>query len=111
MALQETTPLPEARTGRISRQSRIFPIQARVNLKIDDRGELFVLSLSASDRTGLLYAVAKVLAKYAISLRMARINTLGERVEDTLLLDGEKLIKQPKLQLQLETDLLEVLTI
>jgi [protein-PII] uridylyltransferase len=111
MVLQERSPLPEARTGRVSRQSRIFPIQARVNLKIDDRGELFVLSLSASDRTGLLYAVAKVLAKYAISLRMARINTLGERVEDTLLLDGEKLIKQPKLQLQLETELLEALTI
>lgn len=110
-ALEDDGPLPEAHKGRVSRQSRIFPIQPRVNLKIDERGQLFVLSMSASDRTGLLYAVAKVLAKYAISLRMARINTLGERVEDTLLLDGEKLIKDPKLQIQLETEVLEALAI
>ena len=41
---------------------------------------------------------------------MARINTLGERVEDTLLLDGEKLSKNPKLQIQIETELLEALS-
>lgn len=105
------TLLPEVNKGRLSRQSRIFPIQPRVNLKIDERGHLFVLSLSASDRTGLLYGVAKILAKHDISVKMARINTLGERVEDTLLLDSEKLNKDPKLQIQLETEILEALTI
>jgi [protein-PII] uridylyltransferase len=56
-----------------------------------------------------LYAVAKALAKHRVSLHTARINTLGERVEDIMLLDGTNLSKNPKLQIQLETELLEVL--
>lgn len=110
-SLEKINPLPEPHKGRISRQSRIFPIQPRISLKPDERGQLFVLSLSASDRAGLLYSVARILAKHQISLRMARINTLGERVEDTLLLDGEKLIKNQKLQIELETEILEALAV
>jgi len=101
--------LPEAFKGRISRQSRTFPVQPLVSLVPDERGDSFILSLSASDRVGLLYGISKVLAKHQISLKSARINTLGERVEDTLLLDGERLKLNPKLQIQLETELFEVL--
>jgi len=75
----------------------------------DDRGRYYSLSISASDRTGLLYAISRVLAKHHISLHTARINTLGERVEDVLLLDAVNLSKNPKLQIQLETELLEAL--
>ena len=109
-AIKMAKPLQALQKGRVSRQSRIFPIQPRVNLSVDERGQFFVLSLSASDRVGLLYDVSRVLSQHQISLKMARINTLGERVEDTLLLDGEKLIKDPKLQIRLETELLKVLT-
>jgi len=49
------------------------------------------------------------LVKHRVSLHTARINTLGERVEDIMLLDGTNLSKNPKLQIQLETELLEVL--
>ncbi|MFM7047958.1 MAG: hypothetical protein ACKOXA_00150, partial [Polynucleobacter sp.] len=80
-----------------------------VSLQPDERNQYFALTLSAADRSGLLYAVAKALAKYQISLHTARINTLGERVEDIMLLDGSNLSKNPKLQIQLETELLEVL--
>jgi len=75
----------------------------------DERGHYYSLALSASDRTGLLYAISRVLAKHHVSLHTARINTLGERVEDVLLLDAANLSKNPKLQIQLETELLEVL--
>jgi [protein-PII] uridylyltransferase len=68
-----------------------------------------VLSLSASDRTGLIYAVAKVLATHRVSIHTARINTLGERVEDVLLLNAAELSKNPKLQIQIETEILDVL--
>jgi [protein-PII] uridylyltransferase len=95
--------------GRLSRQSRSFPIQARVHIAPDERGQYYSLSLSASDRTGLLYAISRVLAKHQVSLHTARINTLGERIEDVLLLDAANLSKNPKLQIQLETELLEVL--
>ena len=108
-ALQSTESLPHPSMGRLSRQSRSFPIQPRVRVMPDERGQYFALSLSASDRTGLLYAISRVLAKHQVSLHTARINTLGERVEDVLLLDAVNLSKNPKLQIQLETELLEVL--
>ena len=75
----------------------------------DERGRYYTLSLSASDRTGLLYTLSRVLAKHQVSIHTARINTLGERVEDVLLLDAANLGKNPKLQIQLETELLEAL--
>jgi [protein-PII] uridylyltransferase len=108
-SIQKSAPLPEPSIGRLSRQSKSFPIQPRVSLQPDERNQYFALTLSASDRSGLLYAVAKALAKHRVSLHTARINTLGERVEDIMLLDGANLSKNPKLQIQLETELLEVL--
>jgi [protein-PII] uridylyltransferase len=108
-ALQNNDPLPSPSMGRLSRQSRTFPIQPRVHMIPDERGHYYALSLSASDRTGLLYAISRVLAKHQVSLHTARINTLGERVEDVFLLDAANLSKNPKLQILLETDLLEAL--
>ncbi len=108
-SIKKAAPLPEPNIGRLSRQSKSFPIQARVSLQPDERNQYFALTLSASDRSGLLYAVAKALAKHHVSLHTARINTLGERVEDILLVDGTNLSKNPKLQIQLETEILEVL--
>jgi [protein-PII] uridylyltransferase len=108
-ALKHNDSLPSPSMGRLSRQSRTFPIQPRVHMTPDERGHYYALSLSASDRTGLLYAISRVLAKHQVSLHTARINTLGERVEDVFLLDAANLSKNPKLQILLETDLLEAL--
>jgi len=108
-ALTNAEPLPAPSMGRLSRQSRTFPIQPRVYMVPDDRGRYYTLALSASDRTGLLYTISRVLAKHQVSIHTARINTLGERVEDVLLLDAANLGKNPKLQIQLETELLEAL--
>jgi [protein-PII] uridylyltransferase len=107
--LLEDVPLPKPQKGRISRQSKTFPMQPRVTLTPDEKGDLFILSLTANDRAGLLYSISKVLADHRISLRNAKINTLGERVEDVLLLDGDKLKLNPKLQIQLETEIIESL--
>ncbi|BDX21804.1 bifunctional uridylyltransferase/uridylyl-removing enzyme [Polynucleobacter sp. TUM22923] len=109
-ALQSDDPLPLPSMGRLSRQSRTFPIQPRVHVTPDERGHYYALSLSASDRTGLLYVISRVLAKHQVSLHTARINTLGERVEDIFLLDAANLSKNPKLQILLETELLEALS-
>jgi [protein-PII] uridylyltransferase len=108
-ALTNADPLPKPSMGRLSRQSRTFPIQPRVHMVPDERGRYYTLALSASDRTGLLYTISRVLAKHQVSIHTARINTLGERVEDILLLDAANLGKNPKLQIQLETELLEAL--
>jgi [protein-PII] uridylyltransferase len=107
--LEAAGPLPTPSKGRLSRQSRIFPVQPRVSLRADDRGQYFVLSVSASDRSGLLYTIAKILAEENISLHTAKINTLGERVEDIFLLAGNNLSKDLKIQINLETKLLDAL--
>ena len=62
----------------------------------------------ASDRTGLLYAIARVLARHRINLQLAKITTLGERVEDTFLVDGPEL-QHNRAQLQIESELLDAI--
>jgi [protein-PII] uridylyltransferase len=101
-------PLPTPSKGRMSRRVKSFPITPRVSLQPDERGQKWLLSISASDRVGLLYNVASVLAHHKVNLFLAKISTLGERVEDTFLVDGAAL-QQNKKQLEIETELLEVL--
>ena len=101
-------PLPEPVRGRVSRRVRHFPVQPRVELRGDERGQRWILSVRASDRTGLLYAIARVLAARAISVQLAKITTLGERVEDTFVLQAASLGGE-KAQLALETAVLEAL--
>jgi [protein-PII] uridylyltransferase len=105
-ALQSSGPLPEPRRGRVSRRVRSFPITPRVSLRPDERAQRWLLSVSTSDRSGLLYAIARVLAAHRINLQLAKISTLGERVEDTFLVDGPAL-QQPKAQLEIESELLD----
>ncbi|MBN8489629.1 MAG: ACT domain-containing protein, partial [Burkholderiales bacterium] len=84
------------------------PVKPRVALRPDEKAQRWLLSVSASDRSGLLYAIARVLAAHHINLQLAKVSTLGERVEDTFLVSGAEL-QQPRLQLQMESDLLDVL--
>jgi [protein-PII] uridylyltransferase len=86
-----------------------FPFAPRVDLQPDEKAQRWLLSISASDRTGLLYSVARVLARHHINLQLAKITTLGERVEDTFLIDGPEL-QQNRRQIEIETELLEALS-
>ena len=67
-----------------------------------------MINLPASDRVGLLYSVARVLARHGINVQLAKIATLGERVDDTFLIDGPEL-QQNRAQIEIETELLEAL--
>ena len=99
-------PLPEPRRGRISRRVRHFPVIPRVSLAPDERAQRWLLTVTASDRPGLLYSVARVLAQHHVNLQLAKISTLGERVEDTFLVDGPALQKS-KAQLRIESEILD----
>ena len=105
-ALASSGPLPEPSRGRVSRRVRSFPVTPRVALQPDERAQRWLLSVSTSDRSGLLYAIARVLARHHINLHLAKISTLGERVEDTFLVDGAAL-QHARTQLQVETELLD----
>jgi [protein-PII] uridylyltransferase len=91
--------------GRVSRQVKHFPIRPQVSIENDDKEAQFVLSVSASDRPGLLYTIASTLAAHGANLHTAKIVTLGERVEDTFLITGGDL-GNPQSRIKLETELL-----
>jgi [protein-PII] uridylyltransferase len=106
LALGSDGPLPEPSRGRLSRRVKSFPVTPRVSLRPDERAQRWLLSVSTSDRSGLLYAIARVLAQHHVNLQLAKVTTLGERVEDTFLIDGP-VLQQTRAQLQIETELLD----
>jgi [protein-PII] uridylyltransferase len=107
-AIVQTGPLPPPSRGRVSRRVKSFPITPRINLQPDEKGQRWLLNISASDRVGLLYCVARVLAKHKVNVQLAKVNTLGERVDDTFLIDGPEL-QENKAQIEIETELLDAL--
>jgi [protein-PII] uridylyltransferase len=108
--LKPAPPHGPPRGGRLSRRVRHFPISPIVDVRPDERGAYQVLAEVASDRPGLLYGIARILAKHHISLQTARINTLGDRVEDVFLVSGEALAA-PKTVLAVEEELLKELSL
>jgi len=107
-AVASDKPLHEPTRGRQSRRVRSFPIPPRVSLRPDERAQRWLLTVSASDRSGLLYVIARTLARHRVNVQLAKVSTLGERVEDTFLVTGDAL-RQDKQQLAIETELLEAL--
>jgi [protein-PII] uridylyltransferase len=108
-AIAQAGPLPAPSRGRVSRRVKSFPIAPRVTLRPDEKAQLWLLNISASDRLGLLYSVARVLARHGIAVQLAKVATLGERVEDTFLIHGPQL-QHNRAQIEIETELLDALT-
>ncbi|MDR2851569.1 MAG: [protein-PII] uridylyltransferase [Burkholderiaceae bacterium] len=108
-ALTQTGELPPPRRGRLSRRVKSFPVTPQASLAPDDKAQRWLLDISASDRIGLLYGIARVLARHHLNLELAKIMTLGERVEDTFLIDGPEL-DDPRRQMEIETELVAALT-
>ncbi len=106
--IAEAGPLPPPSRGRLSRRVKSFPFMPRVSLRPDEKAQRWLLSIIASDQTGLLYKVARVLALHQINLQLAKVNTLGERVDDTFLISGAAL-QNNRTQIEIETELLGVL--
>ena len=107
-AIAQTGPLRMPSRGRVSRRVKSFPIAPRVTLRPDEKAQRWLLNITASDRVGLLYSVARVLARHHINLQLAKVATLGERVDDTFLIDGAQL-QHNRAQIEVETELLQAL--
>ncbi|MFC4274241.1 [protein-PII] uridylyltransferase [Achromobacter aloeverae] len=95
--------------SRQSRMSRLFPVPPQVELQPDERSKSWRLQVTATDRPGLLHALARVFAHHAVNLQMAKVMTLGDRVEDVFILEGPAL-ERPRTQMQFERDMLEALS-
>ena len=82
--------IPEPAFGRQSRQLKHFPIAPEVDIRLDEKGHC-ILSLIAGDRPGLLARIAYLLTRHQVTIRSAKINTLGARAEDTFWLTCKEL--------------------
>ncbi|WP_454007675.1 [protein-PII] uridylyltransferase [Alcaligenes sp. Marseille-Q7550] len=100
---EQAGPAPSHYRDFRSRRARVFPIQPAVDLRPDDKGEDWILTLTATDRRGLLYSLAQVFERHDVTLRSAKVMTLGDRVEDVFVLAGPAL-EQNRNQLRFERD-------
>src|SRR5690606_36872681 len=64
--------------NRPSRRSRVFPIMPNVELQPDESSTSWRLSVTSSDRPGLLHGLAQVFVRHGVNLKMAKIMTLGD---------------------------------
>ncbi|MEQ1589150.1 MAG: [protein-PII] uridylyltransferase, partial [Gallionella sp.] len=80
-------PIAITPTGRVNRQLKHFPINTEATIRSDSKG-LYVLSLVAGDRPGLLAHLAQIFDQHDLRLHRAKINTLGGRVEDVFWVSG-----------------------
>ena len=108
--LAAQAPVTPPEPGRLSRRLRHFPLSPEIRMFPDDKGTHYILEVVAGDRPGLLARIAYVLAKANVNVASAKINTLGERVEDVFLIDGARLHDE-QAALRLETTLYEQLRV
>ena len=106
--LEQQVPLKPPLQARLSRHLKHFPITPEVDIEPDEKGAYHVLSIVAGDQPGLLSRIAQVLVHFDVNVHSARINTLGERAEDTFLITGE-MLNETRTLIQLETALLKAL--
>lgn len=76
--------------GRLSRQVKHMPIQAQITISEESGNNNHKLEIVANDRPGLLATVAHKFLTQEIELHTAKINTLGNRAEDTFLISAKK---------------------
>ncbi len=88
--LDEKVSLEAPLIGRISRQVKYMPIEAQVSITEELDNNSHKLEIIANDRPGLLAAIAHKLLSQEIQLHNAKINTLGNRAEDTFLISAAK---------------------
>lgn len=106
--IESEAPLDPPQKGRLPRHLRHFPIPVMVHLGEPERERVRPLTIVAGDRPGLLYRISRILVNHGINLHGARINTLGERAEDTFLISGQD-VESPSGQELLRRELMEEL--
>ena len=89
--IASTAPIEAGQPGRVSRWVKHFPIEPQVEIVPDRRPGRWAVSLSGTDRPGLLSALARVFLKHGLNLIDARVTTLGARAEDVFIVNGPSL--------------------
>ncbi len=87
--LGATTPIELPLEGRVSRQVKHMPFATQVNIDAEFQGIHHTLSIVAADRPGLLARIALLFLQHGVDLHNAKINTLGNRAEDSFLISAK----------------------
>ena len=75
--------------GRVSRQVKHTPFANNIQMFQDKQSNFHTLDLIAADRPGLLARIAFVFLQLDIDLHNAKINTLGNRAEDSFVISAK----------------------
>jgi [protein-PII] uridylyltransferase len=86
--LEQNNSLEAPAGGRLSRQVKHMPIKTEVKISQDHNSQFHQLDIVAHDKPGLLAKIAQKFLVCNIVIHNAKINTLGNRVEDSFLISG-----------------------
>ena len=88
-ALGEDSSYPDIVKRRTPRQMKSFSIPTETSMSVDEIKHVTVLEVASPDRPGLLARLGKIFVDFNIELQAAKIQTLGERVEDVFFITDE----------------------
>jgi len=80
--LDDPDDYPDIIQRRIPRQMKLFAYPTQVNMSTDPATQLTTLEIISPDRPGLLARLGGIFVDFDISVRKAKIASIGERVED-----------------------------
>jgi [protein-PII] uridylyltransferase len=81
-ALSDTSAARDTVQRRTPRAKKSFSIPTETVMDVDQVKNYSVLEVATPDRPGLLARIGRIFVDYGIELQAAKIQTLGERVED-----------------------------
>jgi [protein-PII] uridylyltransferase len=87
--IEKNEALEQPLEGRINRQVKLMPLTTQVvfNEVADDH---YQLEISTGDKPGLLAKLAHCFLAHEIEIHNAKINTMGNRVEDSFIISAKK---------------------
>ena len=77
-----------------SRQLKSFPIKYTVEIISHNLPDHYYIVITGADKPGILIKLTKILSDNKLNIISAKINTLGDRVEDSILVHTKKLKDQ-----------------
>ncbi|MGH1461677.1 MAG: [protein-PII] uridylyltransferase [Neptuniibacter sp.] len=109
--LDDPNDYPEIIQRRVPRQMKLFAAPTVVNISNDFASHQTVIEVMTPDRPGLLSKIGWIFSSYNLSVRKARITSIGERVEDFFFItDSQGLpISDPDLCQSLRQDICQQL--
>lgn len=90
--LDDPEDYPDIIQRRVPRQMKLFTTPTQVYLSNDPAAQQTILEVITPDRPGLLARIGGIFSEYNLSVRKAKIASVGEKVEDFFFItDGEGL--------------------